>query len=102
MMTENGFERGNEKLRDEELWQIAKARAAFRWCVVSYVVLNAFLVAIWFFSSGPGSYFWPIWPIMGWGVAVAMQYFHAFHGHQYISARQEFDRLKREQQERNI
>ena len=34
-----------------------------------YLVVNAFLVAIWAMTS-PG-YFWPVWPMLGWGVGVA-------------------------------
>ena len=37
---------------------------------VSYALVMLLLVAIWFFTT-PGGYFWPIWPILGWGFAVA-------------------------------
>lgn len=33
-----------------------------------YVLVNVMLIGIWA-ASGAG-YFWPIWPIMGWGIAV--------------------------------
>jgi hypothetical protein len=39
--------------------------------VTSYVLMMLLLVAIWLFTT-PGGYFWPIWPMLGWGVAVAM------------------------------
>ena len=42
--------------------------------VVPYVAVNALLVAIWAatgITSGFG-YFWPIWPIIGWGFVVAL------------------------------
>jgi hypothetical protein len=32
----------------------------------------AFLTVIWFLTS-PFGYFWPIWPAMGWGLALAIQ-----------------------------
>jgi hypothetical protein len=35
-----------------------------------FVVINAFLIAIWA-AAGMGS-FWPIWPILGWGLAVGL------------------------------
>ncbi len=88
-----------EQQKDEELWQMAKARVGFRWSFISYFIVNAFLVVIWFFSSGPASYFWPIWSMMGWGVGIAFQYFHAYHGNKMISATQEYEKLKREQQD---
>src|SRR3954453_1636389 len=34
-----------------------------------YASVNLFLVAIWAITGG--GYFWPIWPILGWGVGVA-------------------------------
>jgi hypothetical protein len=88
-----------EQQKDEELWQIARARVGFRWSFLCYFIVNAFLVVIWFLTSGPESYFWPIWPIMGWGIGIAFQYFHAFHGNKLASTRQEYDKLKKEQQD---
>jgi uncharacterized membrane protein len=50
-----------------------KNKQAFRQHVVAYVVVNAFLVAIWAVSGG--GYFWPVWVLLGWGVALV---FHAW------------------------
>jgi len=36
--------------------------------LTTYLIINLFFVAIWFFS-GRG-YFWPIWAMLGWGVAI--------------------------------
>jgi len=33
-----------------------------------YVLVNLMLVAIW--AAGGGGYFWPIWPILGWGIGL--------------------------------
>jgi hypothetical protein len=89
----------NEQQRDEQLWRMAKARVAFRWSLASYFIVNAFLVALWFVSAGgPYSYFWPIWPIMGWGVGIAFQYFHAYHGNGFGSTQDEYEKLKRKEQ----
>lgn len=84
----------NNEQRDEELWQIAKARAGFKWGLLSYFIVNAFLVVIWFFTPGSRHYFWPIWPILGWGVGLAFQYFHAYHGNKFLSAADEYEKLK--------
>jgi hypothetical protein len=35
-----------------------------------YVLVNLLLVGIWL-ASGAG-YFWPVWPILGWGFGVAI------------------------------
>ena len=87
----------NEQQRDEQLWQMAKARVAFRWSLASYFLVNVFLVVVWFFSSGPESYFWPMWPMLGWGLGIAFQYYHAFIGNKMTSTQKEYDKLKNQQ-----
>jgi hypothetical protein len=47
------------------------ARTAFIVHARAYVVVNAFLIAIWA-MTGAG-YFWPAWVILGWGLAVVLQ-----------------------------
>jgi hypothetical protein len=42
----------------------------FRTHVVTYVVVNSFLVGIWA-ATGAG-YFWPVWPILGWGIGLVL------------------------------
>ena len=49
-----------------------KAKRDFRGHLAAYVIVNAMLVAIWALSGA--DYFWPIWPILGWGVGLS------FHG----------------------
>lgn len=34
-----------------------------------YVLVNLLLVGIW--AAGGGGYFWPVWPILGWGIGLA-------------------------------
>jgi hypothetical protein len=36
---------------------------------VIYVVVNIFLVLVWWLTT-PGGYFWPIWVIGGWGIGL--------------------------------
>lgn len=88
----------NQNQNDEQLWKMAKARVAFRWSLAAYVILNGFLVGVWFFTSGIDSYFWPFWSILGWGIGIAMQYFYAFHGNKVASTQDEYEKLKRKQQ----
>src|SRR6266852_3263836 len=42
---------------------------SFKMHVAVYLPVNLLLIAIW--AAAGGGYFWPIWPILGWGVAVA-------------------------------
>jgi len=46
----------------------ADAKMSFRANLLSYVLVNAGLVAINLYTS-PG-YFWAIWPIIGWGLGL--------------------------------
>jgi hypothetical protein len=83
--------------KDEQLWETAKKRAGFKATLASYFFVNTLLVAIWFFSSGYHSYFWPIWPMLGWGIGLAFQYRNAYHHSTLFSVEQEYDKLKKEQ-----
>lgn len=38
--------------------------------LVAFALVNTMLIVIWA-ASGAG-YFWPIWPLLGWGIPVAM------------------------------
>ena len=86
-----------ESAKDNELWNVARRRAACKVSAASYVFVNSMLVAIWYFTAGPGSYFWPIWSILGWGVGIATQYVRAYHGVDFFSTQREYEKLKRQQ-----
>ena len=49
---------------------VRKRRASVRAILVPYLVVNLFLVLIW--AVGGLGYFWPIWPILGWGLGVVL------------------------------
>lgn len=57
----------------EQAKQRVEDRIGFFWHLFTYIVVNAVLVGVWYFSSGSGSYFWPVWPIFGWGIGI---FFH--------------------------
>jgi class 3 adenylate cyclase len=44
-------------------------RQSFKIHLTFYVLVNVLLIGIW--AAGGGGYFWPVWPILGWGIAVA-------------------------------
>jgi hypothetical protein len=64
----NAVEEGNRKKAIERI----QAKREFQAHVLAYVAVNAALVAIWFLVGG--GFFWPIIPILGWGIGVL---FHA-------------------------
>lgn len=80
--------------RDDELWQTAKRRVGFKYSLLSYVIVNAFLIGVWYFTVGPHHYFWPIWPLIGWGVGLLFQYLGAYHSSNVFSAEKEYEKLK--------
>ena len=47
-----------------------RAKRAFRQHLVVYATTNGLLVVIWAVTS-PG-YFWPVWPMAGWGIGLAL------------------------------
>ncbi|GAB2957472.1 hypothetical protein GCM10027048_25030 [Hymenobacter coalescens] len=62
--------------RDPQLWRIARARAKFKSHLVVYLLVNALLWAVWYFTDhrtyGTGVP-WPIWPALFWGVGLGIQ-----------------------------
>jgi hypothetical protein len=70
-----------ETARDTELRERAikrlKKRRDFRAHVLVYTLVNAFLVVIWAVTT-PGGFFWPIFPLVGWGIGVVMNGWDAY------------------------
>ncbi len=64
-----GSVRTDEELRDLAVRRLKKKRD-FRSHLFMYVAVNAMLVVIWA-VTGTDNFFWPIFPILGWGVGVA-------------------------------
>lgn len=64
-----------ESLRDLAVKRLRKQHD-FKIHLLIYVLVNAFLVVIWS-MSGTG-FFWPVFPIFGWGIGVAANAFDAY------------------------
>ncbi|HXZ69383.1 MAG TPA: 2TM domain-containing protein [Streptosporangiaceae bacterium] len=56
--------------RDMAVQQL-KQRRDFRGHLLIYTLVNAFLVVIWAITD-PHGFFWPVFPIGIWGIAVVM------------------------------
>ena len=63
-------------LRERALARLQKKRE-FKAHVFAYVLVNTFVVAIWA-VTGSG-FFWPIFPILGWGIGL---FFHGWDVYQ--------------------
>lgn len=84
----------NEVLRERALKRLRKQRD-FRGHLLIYVLVNAFLVVIWAVTDVHG-FFWPIFPIVGWGIGVVMNAWDAYRRDDFDERRihQEMERLQ--------
>ncbi|MGA7809632.1 2TM domain-containing protein, partial [Bradyrhizobium sp.] len=53
-----------------------QAKRGFGVHATVYVAGNLLLVAVWAITSR--GYFWPIWPMLGWGFGLGMNYWSVF------------------------
>jgi hypothetical protein len=84
---------GAEDLREHAVSRLKKQRD-FKVHALMFVAVNALLVGIWAVTS-PGDFFWPIFPLLGWGIGLAANAWDAY-GRKPITEDQiqrEMDRL---------
>lgn len=58
----------NDQLRDAARKRI-KSRREFWNMVIIFVIVTLIVNAVWFFS-GRHSYYWPVWPMIGFAIAI--------------------------------
>jgi hypothetical protein len=83
----------DDALREAAVRRLRKKRD-FGMHVLIYLLVNGFLVVIWAVTSG--DFFWPIFPIAGWGIGLAANAWDVY-GRRPISEaeiRREMDRLR--------
>jgi hypothetical protein len=68
----------NEQTRRAQAIKRLKVKRDFGWHFATYVIINAFLVFIWWTGGGGG--FWPVWVIVPWGIGLAFHAWYAFGG----------------------
>ena len=78
------------ELREQAVKRLKKRRDFYGHILV-YVLVNAFLVVIWALTSGPGSFFWPVFILVGWGIGVVMNAWDVYVGQDFGE-----DRIRRE------
>jgi hypothetical protein len=91
--------------KDPDLWRIAQKRAKFKKHAFTYVVINLFFWILWLISGNRwhggmhwgGGLPWPVWPMLGWGIGLAFNYFDAYQNPKSTLAEKEYEKLKREQ-----
>ena len=79
-------------LRQRALKQLKKRRD-FVGHLLVYTLVNSFLVVIWFATGA--DFFWPIFPIVGWGIGVVMNAWDVWRGDEFSEeqVRREMSRL---------
>jgi hypothetical protein len=68
----------DDTLRDRAIKQLKKRRDLGAHALV-FLLVNSFIVAIWFVTND-GGFFWPIFPIGGWGIGLAMNAYDVYRG----------------------
>jgi len=91
-----------DKVQDDALMKVAKKRAAAKMSLAIYVVINIFLIGLWYFTTGVNSYFWPAWPMLAWGLGMLLQFIDAYLGSGIFSEEKEFERLKQKAKNKNM
>lgn len=64
--------------RNERLWKLAKQRARFKNGLITYLIVNTGLIGIWYFTPSNRTFFWPIFPLVFWGIGMVINYYHAY------------------------
>ena len=84
-----------QMLRDKALRQLKKRRDFYGHLLV-YILVNGFLVVIWAITDVHG-FFWPIFPIAAWGIAVILNAWDVFWRRDIDEEqiRREMDRMAR-------
>ena len=63
------------ELRAQAVTRI-RAVQGFRTHAAAYLVVNVFLIGVWAVTSR--DYFWPVWPILGWGIGLVFNWWAVY------------------------
>ena len=87
----------DEVLRERAIKRL-KRRRDFYGHLLVYFLVNAFLVLIWALTDVNG-FFWPVFPIVGWGIGVVMNAWDVFRNEEFGEERirREVERLQRQE-----
>jgi hypothetical protein len=72
-------------LRDRAIKQLKKQHDFIGHLLV-YVLVNAGLVLVWF-ATGQNGFFWPMFPMLFWGIGVVMNAWDVWRGDHFAEAR---------------
>jgi 2TM domain len=74
-----------------------KKRRDFQGHLIAYALVNAFVVLIWAITD-PHGFFWPIFPMAGWGIGVVLNAWDVYRNDELDEQRiqHEMERIQRE------
>jgi hypothetical protein len=87
-----------DERRESAIRQLNEKRG-LRGHVVVYLLVNTMLVAIWA-VTGAG-FFWPIWPIAGWGIGLALNAYSVYFGPKPLTESEVQAEMDRQDQRRS-
>ena len=93
-----------QEIKDPQLWKVAQKRAAFKYHVLIYFVMNLFFWTIWYISlrnnntplNERDTIPWPVWPMLGWGIGLFFNYIAAYRNNDSLTDK-EYQKLKNKQ-----
>lgn len=69
-------------MTDEDIRKVArkslKAKAEFKNFVAVAIIVSLIVTGIWYLTTGPEGYFWPMWPMLGLAIALAFTWLNAY------------------------
>ncbi len=71
----------DDRLRERAIVHLKKRRD-FKAHLLVYVLVNGFLTVIWAMTT-PDGFFWPIFPMVGWGIGVVMNAWDAYRADEF-------------------
>jgi vacuolar-type H+-ATPase subunit I/STV1 len=85
----------HEQLRQRAINRLKK-RHDFHGHLLTYTLVNSFFVIIWAVTSRSG-FFWPVFPMVGWGIGVVMNAWDVYRDDELDETRirEEIERLKK-------
>ena len=89
----------NEKNRDPQIWEIAQRRVSFKYHLVTYIIINAFLWIVWAMSGHKNDHNglpWAIWPTLGWGLGLFFHFLGAYVFPKQNAVEKEYEKLMKE------
>ena len=67
-----------QELRQAAITHLRKVRD-LQAHLLAFVLVNLFLIAIWWFTS-PDGFYWPMFPLFGWGIGLVFHVWDVFVG----------------------